>query len=58
MLHVSFEEDPVEREVKGKITISCIIRKMYRSVIESVGGLGMIAKSRKGIFLFNRDLIP
>ena len=40
------------------ITINYIIRKMYRSVIESVGGLGRIAQSRKAIFLFNRGLIP
>ena len=58
MLHVSFDEDPVETEVKGKITINCIIRKLYRSIIDSIGDLGWIAQSRQGIFLFNRDLIP
>ena len=40
------------------ITISCIIRKLYRSVIEAIGGLGRITQSRQGIFLFIRDLIP
>ena len=27
-MHVSFDEDPVETEVKGMLTISCIIRKI------------------------------
>ena len=27
-MHVSSDEDPVETEVKGLLTISCIIRKM------------------------------
>ena len=40
------------------ITISCIIVKLYRLVIDSVGELGRIAQSRQGISLFNRDLIP
>ena len=44
--------------VKGMITINCIVRKLHRSVIELVGGLGRIVQSRQGIFLFNRDLIP
>ena len=54
MLHASSKEDPTEIEVKGMITINCIIRKLYRSV----GCLGRIAQSRQGIFLFNMDLIP
>ena len=40
------------------ITVSCIIRKLYRSIIEFVGGQGRIAQSNQRIFLFNRDLIP
>ena len=58
MLHVSSKEGPVETEVKGMITISCIIRKLYRLVIESCGGQGCIVKSIRRNFLFNRAIIP
>ena len=58
MLHVSSKEGPIETEVTGMITTNCIIRKLYRSIIESVGDLGRIVQSRKWLFLFNRDLIP
>ena len=58
MFHFSSKEGPVEIEVKGKITISCIIRKLYRSCMRSSGCLEGIMQSILGNFLINRDLIP
>ena len=58
MLNVSSKEGPVETVIKGMITISCIIKKLYKSVMESCGGQGSIAQSIRRIFLFIRDLIP
>ena len=58
MLHVISKEGPVETEVKGMMTISCIIRKLHMLVIESCGGLGCIAQTIQGNFLFNRVPFP
>ena len=57
-MHVSSKEGLAEFEFKWKIAISCIIRKLYRSIIESCGGQGSIAQPIRRIFIFNRDTIP
>ena len=57
-MHVSSKEGPVEIGVKGKINISCIIRKLYRSCMGSLGCLEGIVQSILGNFFINKDLIP
>ena len=57
LLNVISKEGPVEIEVKGKITISCIIRKLYRSCMRSLGSLEGITQSLIGNFLIKRGSI-
>ena len=59
MLHVSSKECLVEIGVKGKRSISCIVRKLYMSCTRSLGILGCITEYIDGNFLINRgSIIP
>ena len=47
-MHVSSDEDPVETEVKGKITISGIINKFPRHNFKVTGRLMMDCAVKEG----------
>ena len=53
-MHVKYDEDLVETEVKGKITISCIIMKSPETIKSLEAHDGFCSQGRF-IILFNMD---